>query len=145
MSGIALGAIVAAAGLALQLCSTGRSLRTAGFAAYAAGVLSLAGDLLHSPISTIRTDAGRRPALAAAGLLAGLAAIGVAAAIAHRKPTLALMAVVTWQLGRAAVVDVSSGVIAIASAALLATRRVNAAWLVLAGGLVGIAVAALRP
>ena len=94
MSGIALGAIVAAAGLALQLCGGGRSLRTAGFAAYAAGVLILAGDLLHSPISTMRTDAARRPALAAAGLLVGLIAIAVAAVIAHRKPTLALMAVV---------------------------------------------------
>src|SRR6185436_5915359 len=60
--------------------------------AYVAGVLILAGDLLHSPISTMRTDAGRRPALAAVGLLVGLIAIGVAAVIAHRKPTLALMA-----------------------------------------------------
>ena len=79
MSGIALGAIVAAGGLALQLCGSGRGQRTAGFAAYVAGVLILAGDLLHSPISTMRTDAGRRPALAAAGLLVGLAAIAVAA------------------------------------------------------------------
>ena len=74
MSGIALGAIVAAAGLALQLCGSGRGLRTAGFAAYAAGVLILAGDLLHSPITTMRTDAApapragrRRPAGGAGG------------------------------------------------------------------------------
>jgi len=100
VSGIALGAIVAAAGLGLQLCAGGRNLRTAGFAAYVAGVLILAGDLLHSPISTMRTDAGRRPALAAAGLLLGLIAIGVAAVIAHRKPTLALMAVVAAAPGR---------------------------------------------
>jgi len=57
VSGIALGAIVAAAGLGLQLCAGGRGLRTAGFAGYVAGVLILAGDLLHSPISTMRTDA----------------------------------------------------------------------------------------
>jgi len=59
--------------------------------------------------------------------------------------SLALMAVVTWQLGRAALVDVSSAFIAVASATLLAMRRVNSAWLVLAGGLAGVAVAALRP
>jgi chromate transporter len=71
--------------------------------------------------------------------VAGAALDGVNAA------SLALMAVVTWQLGRAALVDVSSAFIAVASATLLAMRRVHSAWLVLAGGLAGVAVAALRP
>jgi chromate transporter len=70
--------------------------------------------------------------------VAGAALDGVNAA------SLALMAVVTWQLGRATIVDVPSVLIAVASVALLATRRVNSAWLALAGGLVGVAVAALR-
>jgi chromate transporter len=52
---------------------------------------------------------------------------------------LALMAVVTWQLGRAAVVDPATAVLAIASAVLLIGRRVNSAWLVLGGGLAGLA------
>ena len=58
--------------------------------------------------------------------------------------SLALMAVVTWQLGRAAVVDVQSALIAVGAAVVLATRKVNAAWLVLAGGLVGVTVAWFR-
>ena len=71
--------------------------------------------------------------------VAGAALDGVNAA------SMALMALVTWQLGRAAIVDMPSVLIAVASVALLATRRVNSAWLVLAGGLVGVAVEALRP
>jgi chromate transporter len=64
--------------------------------------------------------------------VAGAALDGVNAA------SLALMAVVTWQLGRAAVVDVQSALIALGAAAALATRRVNSAWLVLGGGIVGV-------
>jgi len=52
--------------------------------------------------------------------------------------SLALMAVVTWQLGRAAVVDMTTAVLALASALLLLRFRLNSAWLVLAGGLVGL-------
>jgi chromate transporter len=53
--------------------------------------------------------------------------------------SLALMAVVSWQLGRAALVDVTTVAIAAASVALLLWRNVNSAWLVLAGALAGLA------
>ena len=56
--------------------------------------------------------------------------------------SLALMAVVTWQLGRASLVSVSSVLLFAAALGLLATRRVNAAWLVLGGALAGIALGA---
>ncbi|MCY1000984.1 chromate efflux transporter [Myxococcus sp. MISCRS1] len=51
--------------------------------------------------------------------------------------SLALMAVVTWQLGRAALVDVWTVGLAVVSAVLLIRFRVNSAWLVLGGGAVG--------
>jgi chromate transporter len=54
--------------------------------------------------------------------------------------SLALMAVVTWRLSWAAVVDVTTAILAIASAVLLMRSRLNAAWLVLGGGLVGCSV-----
>ena len=66
--------------------------------------------------------------------LAGAALDGVNAA------SLGLMAVVTWQLGRASIVSISSCVVALIAGVLLATRRVNAAWLVVAGALAGIAL-----
>lgn len=49
----------------------------------------------------------------------------------------ALMAAVNWQLGRAALVDVPTVLIALAGAVLLFRFRVNSAWLVLAGGALG--------
>jgi chromate transporter len=51
--------------------------------------------------------------------------------------SLALMAVVTWQLGRVAVVDVPTLALAAVGALLLFRYRVNSAWLVLGGGVVG--------
>jgi chromate transporter len=51
--------------------------------------------------------------------------------------SLALMAVVTWSLGRAALVDVWTVGLAAVSAALLIRYKVNSAWLVLAGGVAG--------
>jgi chromate transporter len=66
--------------------------------------------------------------------VAGAALDGVNAA------SLALMAVVTWQLGRASLVSATSVLLFAAAGVLLATRRVNAAWLVLAGALVGLAL-----
>ncbi|MCP3100122.1 chromate efflux transporter [Myxococcus sp. K15C18031901] len=51
--------------------------------------------------------------------------------------SLALMAVVTWQLGRAALVDVWTVGLAALSAVLLIRYRVNSAWLVLGGAAVG--------
>ena len=66
--------------------------------------------------------------------LAGAALDGVNAA------SLGLMAVVTWQLGRASIVSLSSWAVAVIAGALLATRRVNAAWLVIGGAIAGIAL-----
>ena len=66
--------------------------------------------------------------------VAGAALDGVNAA------SLGLMAVVTWQLGRASIVSVSSCMVALIAGVLLATRRVNAAWLVAAGAIAGIAL-----
>lgn len=57
--------------------------------------------------------------------------------------SLALMASVTWQLARAAPVDVVSLVLAIVSAILLIRWRVNSAWLVLGGALLGVVATAL--
>lgn len=51
--------------------------------------------------------------------------------------SLALMAVVAVALTRAAVVDWTTGLLALASAWLLVARKVNSAWLVLAGGASG--------
>jgi chromate transporter len=50
-----------------------------------------------------------------------------------------LMAAVTWLLGREAIVDPLTAFIAIAAGLLLIRFRVNSAWLVLAGAIVGLA------
>jgi chromate transporter len=55
--------------------------------------------------------------------------------------SLALMAVVSWQLGREALVDFTTAALAVVSLLLLLRFRLNSAWLVLGGGLIGIAVA----
>ncbi|HEX6629488.1 MAG TPA: chromate efflux transporter [Gemmatimonadaceae bacterium] len=52
--------------------------------------------------------------------------------------SLALMAVVTWQLGRAALVDPLTVVLAALAGVLLLRFRVNSAWLVLGGAVVGL-------
>jgi chromate transporter len=54
--------------------------------------------------------------------------------------SLALMAAVTLQLGRAALVDIPTAVLAAASAGLLIRYRVNSAWLVLGGAVIGVVV-----
>jgi chromate transporter len=51
--------------------------------------------------------------------------------------SLALMAVVSWELGHAALVDAVTVVIAIGSAVALMRYRVNATWLIAAGAAVG--------
>jgi chromate transporter len=66
--------------------------------------------------------------------IAGAALDGVNAA------SLGLMAVVTWQLGRASIVNVPTAVLALVAGVLLATRRVNAAWLIAGGAVIGIAL-----
>jgi chromate transporter len=69
--------------------------------------------------------------------LLGAALDGVNAA------SLALMAVVTWQIARAAVVDVATAVVFAAAAIVLMAFRVNSSWLVLGGGAIGMAVHSL--
>ena len=55
-----------------------------------------------------------------------------------------LMAAVTWLLGREAIVDPVTAAITAVAAFLLIRFRVNSAWLVLAGAIVGLAVNQLR-
>jgi len=55
--------------------------------------------------------------------------------------SLALMAVVSWQLGREAIVDFTTATLTVASLILLLRFRLNSAWLVLGGGLLGIGAA----
>ncbi len=52
--------------------------------------------------------------------------------------SLGLMAVVTWQLGRTAIVDWLSTSVAIASCIAVFRYKINSAWLVIAGGLIGM-------
>ncbi|BBL80010.1 chromate transporter [Rubrobacter xylanophilus] len=54
--------------------------------------------------------------------------------------SLALMIGVSWELGRAAIVDPATALLALLALALLVRFRVNSAWLVLGGGAVGIAL-----
>jgi chromate transporter len=54
--------------------------------------------------------------------------------------SLALMAVVTWDLGRAALIDAPTIAIAAASLVLLLRFRVSSTWLVLGGALLGALV-----
>jgi chromate transporter len=68
----------------------------------------------------------------------GAALDGVVAA------SFALMAGVLVDLSRAAVVDVAAGAIAVVAVVALVRFRVNSAWLVLAGGLAGLAIDAVR-
>jgi chromate transporter len=58
--------------------------------------------------------------------------------------SLALMVAVTFELGRAALVDLPTVLLALASAVLLMRYRVNSAWLVLAGALIGLLVGGIR-
>lgn len=53
---------------------------------------------------------------------------------------LALMTGVLWQIGRAAIVDIPTAIIAIAAAFLLFRLKINSAWLVAAGGILGLAI-----
>ncbi len=54
--------------------------------------------------------------------------------------SLALLAAVTWELGRAAIIDGTTAGLAVASGVLLAHGRLNSAWLLLAGAAIGLAV-----
>jgi len=52
--------------------------------------------------------------------------------------SLGLMATVTWQLARPAVTDWITAVLALISAVLVFRVKINSAWLVLGGGLIGL-------
>jgi chromate transporter len=52
--------------------------------------------------------------------------------------SLALMTVVTWQLGKAAVADLPAAALALGASALLFATRLDATWLVLAGAAIGL-------
>lgn len=54
--------------------------------------------------------------------------------------SLALMAGVSWQLGRAAIVDPATALLALFALVLLVRFRVNSAWLVIGGGACGLAL-----
>ncbi len=58
--------------------------------------------------------------------------------------SLGLMAAVTWQLGRASLVDLPAVVIAIVSAVLMIRFKINPTWLVLGGAAVGLVTMLLR-
>jgi chromate transporter len=58
--------------------------------------------------------------------------------------SLALMAVVTAQLGRAAVTDLPTALLAAGSALLLLRYRVGSSWLVAGGAIAGLALAGSR-
>jgi chromate transporter len=58
--------------------------------------------------------------------------------------SLSLMAFVTWQLGRAALVDVPTVALAVVSAVVLLRFKVSSLWLILAGAAVGVWVGLLR-
>ena len=58
---------------------------------------------------------------------------------------LGLMLAVTWELGRAAIVDGVTVALALAAAVLLIRYRINSAWLVLGGGAVGVVWRLLVP
>ena len=58
--------------------------------------------------------------------------------------SLALMAAVTYQLGRSSIVDWVTIALAVSSAVLLLRFRTNSAWLVLGGAAIGIAARMLR-
>jgi chromate transporter len=53
--------------------------------------------------------------------------------------SLALMVMVTWELGRSALVDWITIGIALVAAAILLRFRINSVWLIFAGGLIGFA------
>lgn len=58
--------------------------------------------------------------------------------------SLALMAEVSWQLGRAALVDVATLGLAIISAVALLRWRLNSAWLILGGAVLGLLTHAIH-
>jgi chromate transporter len=58
--------------------------------------------------------------------------------------SVALMTLVSWQLGRAAIVDLPTALLAVISAVVLIRFEISSAWLILAGALAGLALGRLR-
>src|ERR1700733_38646 len=58
--------------------------------------------------------------------------------------SLALMAAVTWQLGRASLIDAITVLIAVASLIVLLRFHVNSVWLILLGGITGLIATAFH-
>ena len=58
--------------------------------------------------------------------------------------SVALMAMVTLQLGRAALVDGTSALLAVTAALLLVRFKLNSTWLILAGALIGVTIRGFR-
>jgi chromate transporter len=56
---------------------------------------------------------------------------------------LGLMAGVTWQLGVAAIFDIPTALLSVVSAVLLFRYKINSAWLVLGGAIIGMALSYL--
>ena len=105
------------------------------------------GYILHGPSGAVAATVGIfLPAFlfvaVSAPLLPRLRASRTAGAILDgiNVASLALMALVTWQLARSAFVDWFTLLLGIASAvALIRYRHINSAWLVLAAGVLGVA------
>jgi len=105
------------------------------------------GYILHGPSGAVAATLGIfLPAFlfvaVSAPLLPRLRASHTAGAILDgiNVASLALMALVTWQLARSAIVDWFTLLLGVASAVLLMRyRQLNSVWLVLAAGLLGIA------
>jgi chromate transporter len=57
---------------------------------------------------------------------------------------LGLMAGVTWQLGRSAIVDLPTLLLTLGAVILLFRFKINSAWLVLAGGVIGLLVSYIQ-
>jgi O-antigen ligase/polysaccharide polymerase Wzy-like membrane protein len=88
------GAIVAALGLVPLLASGELRVRRAGFVAWLVGSVLVAASVLSHVASDARHTAAHRPALAAAGLLAGTLGVAASFWLAERMPWLFLCAVV---------------------------------------------------
>jgi chromate transporter len=59
--------------------------------------------------------------------------------------SLALMAVVSWQLARASIINIETAALAAISLVALLRFRVNSAWLVLGGAIIGVLTRGLHP
>jgi chromate transporter len=104
------------------------------------------GQFTPGPVLTTATFVGYLVAGLPGGLLA-TAAIFLPSFVfvaLSSAASVALMATVTWELGRAAVVDWLTAGLAGAAAALLLLTRLNSAWLVAGGAVVGALAALLR-